>query len=45
VIAGRDPWRTAFPLERLEALEEVHASRTPDQKPGEAPLVRVFQLR
>jgi AglB-like glycosylation protein len=45
VLAGLDPWRPAFPLEALTSLREVHATRTPEQKPAEAPWVRVFELR
>lgn len=45
VLAGLDPWRTAFPLDAMRSLAEVHASRSAEQKRGEAPWVRVFQLR
>lgn len=44
-LAGLDPWQAAFPLPPLQGLEQVHQVRTPEQKPGEAPWVRVFQLR
>jgi hypothetical protein len=40
-----DPWRAAFPLPALARVREVHQVRTPEQKPGEAPWVRVFQVR
>jgi hypothetical protein len=45
IVAGLDPWRPAFPVDRLIALREVHQSRTPNQKANEAPWVRVFELR
>lgn len=45
VIAGLDPWRAAFPVERLLTLHEVYAARTSGQKPTESPWVRVFELR
>jgi hypothetical protein len=45
MVVGLDPWRPAFPVEALRALDEVHATRTPEQKPSEAPWVRVFELR
>lgn len=45
MVVGLDPWRPAFPVEALAALHEVHATRTRDQKPAEAPWVRVFELR
>ncbi len=44
VIVGLDPWRPAFPVEGLIGLRQVHESRTADQKPGEAPWVRVFEV-
>jgi dolichyl-diphosphooligosaccharide--protein glycosyltransferase len=44
ILAGLDPWRSAFPLEPLSAFSEVHAARTPEQKPGETPWVRVFEV-
>ena len=45
VIAGLDAWRPAFPVEALTSIQEIHATRTPGQKPSEAPWVRVFELR
>ena len=45
LLAGLDPWQTAFPLPPLAALTEVHQVRTPEQKPTEAPWVRIFQVR
>jgi oligosaccharyl transferase (archaeosortase A-associated) len=45
LLAGLDPWQAAFPLPPLSALTEVHHVRTPEQKPSEAPWVRVFQVR
>jgi dolichyl-diphosphooligosaccharide--protein glycosyltransferase len=45
LLVGLDPWRPAFPVEGLTSLREVHATRTPEQKPAEAPWVRVFEVR
>jgi hypothetical protein len=45
LIVGLDAWRPAFPVEALTSLHEVRATRTPGQKPNEAPWVRVFELR
>jgi dolichyl-diphosphooligosaccharide--protein glycosyltransferase len=45
LVVGFDAWRTSIPVEPLTSLEEVHATRTPGQKPSEAPWVRVFELR
>lgn len=45
LVVGLDAWRPAFPVEALTSLHEVHATRTPEQKPGEAPWVRIFELR
>jgi dolichyl-diphosphooligosaccharide--protein glycosyltransferase len=45
VVVGLDAWRPAFPVEPLTSIREVHATRTPGQKPSEAPWVRVFELR
>jgi dolichyl-diphosphooligosaccharide--protein glycosyltransferase len=45
MIVGLDAWRPAFPVEALTSLHEVHATRTAEQKPNEAPWVRVFELR
>jgi oligosaccharyl transferase (archaeosortase A-associated) len=44
-IVGLDPWVTAFPVESVRTLVEVHASRTPEQKPTEAPWVRIFAVK
>lgn len=44
-IVGLDPWRSVFPIEPLRSFVEVHAVRTPEQKPDETPWVRVFQVR
>jgi hypothetical protein len=45
LIVGLDPWQSAFPVDALRSLVEVHAARTPEQKPGEAPWVRIFEVR
>jgi hypothetical protein len=45
VIAGLDPWRPAFALPAIRSLTQVFESHTPEQKPGEAPWVRVFAVR
>ena len=44
-LAGLDPWQAAFPLAPIQGLGQVHQVRTPGQKPGESPWVRIFQLR
>jgi oligosaccharyl transferase (archaeosortase A-associated) len=44
-IVGLDPWRVAFPVEPLQSLVEVNAVRTVEQKPTEAPWVRIFAVR
>jgi dolichyl-diphosphooligosaccharide--protein glycosyltransferase len=43
VIVGLDPWQSAFPLEALQSLVPVYGARTAEQKPTEAPWVRVFE--
>jgi hypothetical protein len=43
-LAGLDPWQAAFPIPALTSLHEVHAVRTPDQRPGESPWVRIFTV-
>jgi oligosaccharyl transferase (archaeosortase A-associated) len=45
VLAGLDPWRTAFPVPAISTLTEVHQVRTPEQQPSETPWVRIFQVR
>lgn len=45
MIVGLDPWRAAFPIPALTRLQEVHAARTPEQRPTETPWVRVFEVR
>ena len=45
MIVGLDPWQTAFPLSALTSFVQVHAARTPQQHPAEAPWVRVFEVR
>jgi hypothetical protein len=45
VIVGLDPWRTAFPIDRVPSLVQIHAARTADQPPTEAPWVRLFEVR
>lgn len=45
VVAGLDPWRAAFPIAPVDSLIEVHATRTPEQRPTETPWVRVFEVR
>ncbi|MBA3270831.1 MAG: glycosyltransferase family 39 protein [Acidobacteria bacterium] len=44
-IVGLDPWLPAFPLDAVTSFVEVHGARTADQKPSEAPWVRVFEVR
>jgi hypothetical protein len=44
MVVGLDPWRTAFPIEGLTRLRELHAARTPQQQPGESPWVRIFEV-
>lgn len=44
-IVGLDPWQAAFPIEGLRWLVPLHESRTLEQKPGEAPWVRIFEVR
>ena len=44
-LAGLDPWQAAFPVPALTQVREVHQVRTPEQKSGEAPWVRVFQVQ
>jgi hypothetical protein len=43
-LAGLDPWQAAFPISALTSVHEVHAVRTPDQKPTESPWVRIFAV-
>ena len=45
MIVGLDPWRTPFPLPGLTSFVQVHAARTPEQGPAEAPWVRVFRVK
>jgi hypothetical protein len=45
LVAGLDPWQPAFPLEAITTMVQVHEARTPEQKPTEAPWVRVFAVR
>jgi dolichyl-diphosphooligosaccharide--protein glycosyltransferase len=45
VVVGLDPWQSPFPIEALTSFAEVHAARTAEQQPGEAPWVRVFEVR
>ena len=45
IVVGLDPWQSAFPLEPLKSLVQVHAARTPDQELAHAPWVRVFEVR
>jgi dolichyl-phosphooligosaccharide-protein glycotransferase len=45
LIVGLDPWRSAFPVEALATLVQLHAARTPEQAPTEAPWVRIFGVR
>lgn len=44
VIVGLDPWRAAFPVEKLTSFVQVHEARTADQAVNEGPWVRVFRL-
>jgi asparagine N-glycosylation enzyme membrane subunit Stt3 len=44
-IVGLDPWQSAVPIEPLQSFVEVYAARTSEQKPTEAPWVRVFEVR
>jgi dolichyl-phosphooligosaccharide-protein glycotransferase len=44
VVAGLDPWQPAFPVERVTTMRQLHESRSPDQKPTEAPRVRLFEV-
>jgi dolichyl-phosphooligosaccharide-protein glycotransferase len=44
-LVGLDPWRPAFPLERIDSLVQVHEARTSEQRPDEAPWVRIFEVR
>jgi dolichyl-phosphooligosaccharide-protein glycotransferase len=44
IVVGLDPWRSPFPLEPLTRLRELHAARTPEQKPTESPWVRIFEV-
>jgi dolichyl-phosphooligosaccharide-protein glycotransferase len=45
MVVGLDPWHPAFPVDAMPSLVEVHAARTPEQKPGESPWVRIFEVR
>ncbi len=45
MVVGLDPWQPAFPVEGLRSFAQVHGARTPEQKPSEAPWVRVFEVR
>lgn len=45
MIVGLDPWRTAFPIDHIRTLAQVHGARTPEQKPTETPWVRVFEVK
>jgi dolichyl-diphosphooligosaccharide--protein glycosyltransferase len=45
LIVGLDPWRSAFPLDPMPALAQIHAARTPEQAPNEAPWVRLFEVK
>lgn len=45
VIAGLDPWQSAFPIEPLQSFVQLHEVRTPEQQPGQASWVRIFELR
>jgi dolichyl-phosphooligosaccharide-protein glycotransferase len=44
-LVGLDPRQSAFPLDRVRSLVQVHEVRTPGQLPSDIPVVRVFQLR
>ena len=44
-LAGLDPWQAAFPLPELTRMSEVHQVRTAEQKAGESPWVRIFQVQ
>jgi asparagine N-glycosylation enzyme membrane subunit Stt3 len=45
IVVGLDPWQSAFPIEPLQSLVQVHAATTPEQTRSEAPWVRVFEVR
>ncbi len=45
VIVGLDPWRAAFPVEPMTSMVQVYGARTAEQRPSEAPWVRIFQVR
>ncbi|MGE0866779.1 MAG: hypothetical protein AB7P34_22980, partial [Vicinamibacterales bacterium] len=42
---GLTPWQPAFPVPGISGLRLVQEFREPEQKPGEAPMVRIFELR
>lgn len=43
VAVGRTPWQPAFPTRAITGLRLVQEFREPQQKPSEAPMVRVFE--
>jgi len=44
VAVGRTPWQPAFPTSGITGLRLVQEFREPQQKPDEAPMVRVFEI-
>lgn len=44
VAVGRTPWQPAFPVPGVNGLRLVQEFREPQQKPSEAPMVRIFEI-
>jgi dolichyl-diphosphooligosaccharide--protein glycosyltransferase len=45
LVVGLNPWTAAFPIEPLRRLHEKQAFRSDEQRPSEAPYVRIFEAR
>ncbi len=41
---GRTPWQPAFPVPGITGMRVVQEFREPQQKPNEAPMVRIFEV-
>jgi hypothetical protein len=43
-VVGLTPWFPAFPVEAITGLRQVADFRDPNQKSGESPMVRIFEV-
>ena len=43
-VVGLSPWRPAFPVPPITGLRIAQEFREPGQKPGETPMVRIFEV-